>query len=106
MFRLRIAKDSVSCIRVQSQVLGFLRAAHARGAALGRLRPSGLRVTGSCIVLLDPAAQIPADEEVCRLDFPLLFGFHSCARLNDEVAADFSMKRSHGRINTGQRGRL
>lgn len=49
---------------IHLQVLGFLRAAHARGAALGRLRPSGLRVTGSCIVLLDPAAQIPADEEV------------------------------------------
>lgn len=45
------------------QVLGFLRAAHSWGVALGRLRPSGLRVTASCVVLMDPGAQIPAEEE-------------------------------------------
>lgn len=44
-------------------MLGFLRAAHARGAALGRLWPSELRVTASCVVLMDPAAAIPVDEE-------------------------------------------
>ena len=46
------------------QVLGFLRAAHARRAALGRLRPSGLRVTASCVIIMDPAADIPPEEEV------------------------------------------
>ena len=48
-----------SCV----QVLGYLRAAHARGRALGRLRPAALRVTSSCIVLLDVAAVVPAEED-------------------------------------------
>ncbi len=46
-----------------AQVLGYLRAAHARGRALGRLRPAALRVTASRIVLLDPSAAIPSEEE-------------------------------------------
>lgn len=50
-------------LRVLCQVMAFVRAAHARGAVLGRLRPAGLRVTASCIVLLDPSAMIPAAEE-------------------------------------------
>lgn len=58
--RLNVSTYLYSCCL---QVLGFLRATHARGAALGRLRPSGLRVTASCIVLMDPGAQIPPEEE-------------------------------------------
>lgn len=56
-------RNGEDSFRVLCQVLGYLRAAHAAGRALGRLRPSALRVTASRIVLLDPLTDVPPLEE-------------------------------------------